>query len=136
MDALNRLIDQSDEVKASVHDIGDTINSTNDSAKEISKFSQAITEIASQTNLLSLNASIEAARAGDAGKSFTVVATEIGQLAVQSSNSADEIKKIVEIIADLSAISEENAASSEETNASMQELNATFAIITESAGKL
>ena len=203
MDALNKLIEQSDEVKSSVHDIGDTINSTNDSAKEISKFSQAITEIASQTNLLSLNASIEAARAGDAGKGFAVVATEIGQLAVQSSNSADEIKKIVEklladaeasvsvmerlnssfeqqseqldntktnmqsmaenvdnvsqstdniaghidslnsakdtlveIIADLSAISEENAASSEETNASMQELNATFAIITESAGKL
>ena len=203
MGALNRLIDQSIEVQSSVKDIGDTINSTNDSAKEISKFSEAITEIASQTNLLSLNASIEAARAGDAGKGFAVVATEIGQLAVQSSNSAEEIKKIVEklladaeasvsvmerlnssfkqqseqlddtktnmqsmaenvdhvsdstgniadhvkklnvakdklleIIADLSAISEENAASTEETNASMQELNATFAIITESAGKL
>ncbi|WP_034446814.1 methyl-accepting chemotaxis protein [Butyrivibrio sp. AE2032] len=203
MEALEKLISQSTEVQASVQEIGQTIDSTNESAKEISKFSQAITEIASQTNLLSLNASIEAARAGDAGKGFAVVATEIGQLAVQSSNSAEEIKKIVEklvadseasvevmqklnanfaqqseqlddtksnmqsmadnvvnvsnstdsiaghieqltnakdklveIISDLSAISEENAASSEETNASMQELNATFAIITESAGKL
>ncbi|WP_035784706.1 methyl-accepting chemotaxis protein [Butyrivibrio sp. MC2021] len=96
MEALNRLIQQSSEVQASVRDIGQTIDSTNESAKEISKFSQAITEIASQTNLLSLNASIEAARAGDAGKGFAVVATEIGQLAVQSSNSAEEIKKIVD----------------------------------------
>ncbi len=203
MDALNKLIAQSTEVQNSVKEIGETIGSTNESAKEISKFSQAITEIASQTNLLSLNASIEAARAGDAGKGFAVVATEIGQLAIQSSNSAEEIKKIVEklvadseasvevmqklntnfeqqseqlddtktnmqsmadnvvnvanstdsiaghiekltsakdhlveIISDLSAISEENAASTEETNASMQELNATFSIITESANKL
>ena len=66
---------------------------------------------------------------------------------VNVSNSTDSIAshieqltiakdKLVEIISDLSAISEENAASTEETNASMQELNATFALITESAGKL
>lgn len=104
MDALNKLIAQSVDVQASVKDIGETINSTNESAKEISKFSQAITEIASQTNLLSLNASIEAARAGEAGKGFAVVATEIGQLAVQSSDSAEEIKKIVEkLVADSEA---------------------------------
>ena len=104
MDALTKLIEQSSQVQASVRDIGDTINSTNESAKEISKFSQAITDIASQTNLLSLNASIEAARAGDAGKGFAVVATEIGQLAIQSSNSAEEIKKIVDkLLADAEA---------------------------------
>ena len=203
MGSLIKLIDQSNEVKDSVSDIGNTIQSTNESARQISEFSEAITEIASQTNLLSLNASIEAARAGEAGKGFAVVASEIGKLAVQSSNSAEEIKKIVErlvadsaasvevlerlnssfemqsehlddtksnmqsmaenvnnvtnstgnisqhveklntakdelveIIADLSAISEENAASTEETNASMQELNATFSLITESAAKL
>ena len=104
MEALTKLIEQSTQVQASVHDIGDTINSTNESAKEISKFTQAITDIASQTNLLSLNASIEAARAGDAGKGFAVVATEIGQLAIQSSNSAEEIKKIVDkLLADAEA---------------------------------
>ncbi len=116
MEALNKLIDQSTEVQNSVRDIGQTIDSTNESAKEISKFSQAITEIASQTNLLSLNASIEAARAGDAGKGFAVVATEIGQLAVQSSNSAEEIKKIVEQL----------VADSEASVEVMQRLNASF----------
>ncbi len=116
MDALNKLITQSSEVQASVHEIGDTINSTNESAKEISKFSEAITSIASQTNLLSLNASIEAARAGEAGKGFAVVATEIGQLAEQSSSSADEIKKIVDKL----------VADSEASVAVMQKLNTNF----------
>lgn len=116
MDALTKLIEQSTEVQESVKDIGATIDSTNESAKEISKFSEAITEIASQTNLLSLNASIEAARAGDAGKGFAVVATEIGQLAVQSSNSAEEIKKIVEKL----------VADSEASVEVMQRLNASF----------
>ena len=116
MEALNKLIAQSSEVQSSVREIGDTINSTNESAKAISQFSQAITEIASQTNLLSLNASIEAARAGDAGKGFAVVATEIGQLAIQSSNSAEEIKKIVEKL----------VADSEASVEVMQKLNANF----------
>ena len=96
MDALEKLIRQSDEVTESVRDIGDTITSTNESAKTISAFTQAITDIATQTNLLSLNASIEAARAGDAGRGFAVVADEIRQLADQSSDSADKIKGIVE----------------------------------------
>lgn len=116
MNALNNLISQSEEVQSSVHEIGQTIDSTNESAKEISKFSEAITSIASQTNLLSLNASIEAARAGEAGKGFAVVATEIGQLAEQSSQSADEIKKIVDKL----------VADSEASVEVMQKLNTNF----------
>ena len=116
MAALNKLITQSEEVQESVSEIGQTIDSTNESAKEISKFSEAITSIASQTNLLSLNASIEAARAGEAGKGFAVVATEIGQLAEQSSQSADEIKKIVDKL----------VSDSEASVAVMQKLNNNF----------
>jgi methyl-accepting chemotaxis protein len=68
---------------------------------EISNMAKLIEEIASQTNLLSLNASIEAARAGEHGRGFAVVAEEIRKLADQSNSSASEIKKLVEQVRDV-----------------------------------
>ena len=68
----------------------------NDTSKEIAKIIAAIEDIASQTNLLSLNASIEAARAGEAGKGFAVVADQIGKLAADSAASAINTKRLIE----------------------------------------
>ncbi|MCP4021434.1 MAG: HAMP domain-containing protein [Desulfobacteraceae bacterium] len=69
------------------------VNELEEAAKEISKVTEVISEISEQTNLLALNATIEAARAGNAGKGFAVVASEIKQLAVQTAEATNDIKK-------------------------------------------
>lgn len=68
---------------------------TNESAMKIKEATSLISSIADETNLLSLNASIEAARAGDAGRGFAVVASQIQKLADQSNDSARQIDDII-----------------------------------------
>ena len=96
VDYLGELSDANGKTDDAFSQVVQQIHTTNDSVKKIREATELITSIASQTNLLSLNASIEAARAGEAGKGFAVVATEISQLAAQSSSSADIIKGIIE----------------------------------------
>lgn len=71
-----------------------TVNALNNKINEVNVLLSSIEQIANQTNLLALNASIEAARAGENGKGFTVVASEIGALANQSSQIVQEINAL------------------------------------------
>jgi twitching motility protein PilJ len=89
----------------SIVQLRDTIDQTAEKAKrlgdasqQISRVTSLINQIAMQTNLLAINASIEAARAGDAGKGFAVVAEEVGQLATQSTEATKEIENIISTI--------------------------------------
>jgi len=74
----------------------DALNSLDNKIRAIDTITEAVEGIAAQTQLLALNAAIEAARAGEAGRGFAVVAGEVGKLADDSSQSAKEIKQLVD----------------------------------------
>ncbi|SDA46380.1 methyl-accepting chemotaxis protein [Butyrivibrio sp. INlla18] len=85
-------------IKESVENTASVVDALGEQLKNIDSFVETISEIASQTNLLSLNASIEAARAGEMGKGFAVVASEISKLADQSNEAAAKITVLIEDI--------------------------------------
>ena len=88
---LEGLLESSKVSQETAKDISAQVAVTNESVQQIKSVTEYITDIAEETNLLALNASIEAARAGDAGKGFAVVAQQIQKLAEQSNNSAAQI---------------------------------------------
>lgn len=73
----------------------DAMETINENSAQISSIISTIDDIAEQTNLLALNASIEAARAGESGKGFAVVATQIGNLAAQSAEAAQNSNELI-----------------------------------------
>lgn len=95
IDSMNQLLKVNEQTMNDIENMYHQTVYTNDSVSKIGNAATLISDIASQTNLLSLNASIEAARAGELGKGFAVVAGEIGNLAVQSSNAVSEINALI-----------------------------------------
>jgi len=98
-------------IEETIANTNQTVSGLGESSKEITSIIGTITNIAEQTNLLALNAAIEAARAGEHGKGFAVVADEVRKLAEQSQIAAREVATIVHTIQEeISTIVEQNEA--------------------------
>ena len=109
IDTVRMLGEQADATTVITTEVGNSIAYLQEESKAIYKFIELINEISQQTNLLSLNASIEAARAGVAGRGFAVVAEEIRKLADDSAGAAKEIQKNVANITNQTQKSVESA---------------------------
>lgn len=102
---LDQLIEANSKTVEISDDVVTGINESSAAIENIRQAADMIAQIASETSLLALNASIEAARAGEYGRGFSVVASEISNLATQSDESTQEIQKVV---AEIIAASEQN----------------------------
>src|SRR5690606_32660205 len=93
---LQQAIERMRQLSANTHASRELIDGLSARTDEIRQITDVIQSIASQTNLLALNAAIEAARAGEAGRGFAVVADEVRQLAGRTSSATEEVGRMVD----------------------------------------
>ncbi|MBL0645987.1 methyl-accepting chemotaxis protein [Aeromonas taiwanensis] len=94
-EVIDRVLETSSHINLSVNTVSKQIEQLNQQSRSIESIISTISGIADQTNLLALNAAIEAARAGEQGRGFAVVADEVRQLAARTSSSTNEIVSVI-----------------------------------------
>ena len=95
LSAVEEAISSINTLRDHVHETSKRIKRLGESSQEIGEITALISEITGQTNLLAVNAAIQAASAGEAGRGFSVVAEEVGQLAERCANAARQIRSLV-----------------------------------------
>ncbi len=96
--AMDATVEKISSLRSTIYDTGKKVKRLGESSQQISRIVSLINDIAVQTNLLAVNAGLEASKATEGGRGFIVVATEVAELAARCSDATQEIKQIVENI--------------------------------------
>lgn len=137
MRMVKTLGERAQDTAQATDSVKDSVGALLGETSKINSFVETIRNISAQTNLLSLNASIEASRAGEAGKGFAVVAEEIRNLAAESTKAAGEIKKMVEKINDQTKMSSGSVARAREiANEQFELMNQTTQVFDRMQGSM
>jgi len=133
LEILNQSMAVSQALNSEIKDASSVIHQLAQDTQNVNQILDVITSIAEQTNLLALNAAIEAARAGEQGRGFAVVADEVRELASRTSKSTTEIRELLNALTDAASAS----VASMESASTQAERNETFAAQTgESVNKI